>query len=103
MRVVFLSSSSPHPDLFVITILFCSQVSVQLGDLCDEETIRKLVDPDGCTHVTTIHLAALLSGYAEDNFDLGMKVSVLRVTHPHMHPRIITCKQTQHWLMTDQG
>jgi hypothetical protein len=98
MRVVFLSCSSPHPDLFVITILFCSQVSVQLGDLCDEETIRKLVDPDGCTHVTTIHLAALLSGYAEDNFDLGMKVGVLRVTHPPIHPRIITCKQTQYWL-----
>lgn len=54
----------------------CRQVSVQLGDLCDEATIKKLVDPEGCTHVTTIHLAALLSGYAEDNFDLGMKVRI---------------------------
>jgi nucleoside-diphosphate-sugar epimerase len=47
-----------------------------LGDLTDKETITKLLDPNGCTSVVTISLAALLSGYAEDNFDLGMKVNL---------------------------
>jgi len=51
-------------------------VEVVLGDLCDRETITKLVAPDGCTRVTVLHLAALLSGYAEENFDLGMKVNL---------------------------
>jgi len=30
----------------------------------------------GTTRVTTIHLAALLSGYSEENFDLGMKINL---------------------------
>eukprot|EP00037_Helgoeca_nana_P002097 m.31780 g.31780 ORF g.31780 m.31780 type:complete len:346 (-) comp12360_c0_seq1:179-1216(-) len=65
-----------EPKAVSAAVLADPRVSVQLGDLCDEATIKKLVDPDGCTHVTTIHLAALLSGYAEDNFDLGMKVNL---------------------------
>jgi len=52
------------------------RVEVVLGDLCDRETIAKLVAPDGCTRVTVMHLAALLSGYSEENFDLGMKVNL---------------------------
>ena len=52
------------------------RVEVQTGDLTDRATIDKALDPDGCTRVTTIQLAALLSGYAEDNFDLGMKVNL---------------------------
>jgi nucleoside-diphosphate-sugar epimerase len=52
------------------------RVEVVLGDLCDRETITKLVAPDGCTRVTVMHLAALLSGYSEENFDLGMKVNL---------------------------
>jgi nucleoside-diphosphate-sugar epimerase len=46
------------------------------GDLTDKETIEKVVAPDGCTRVSVIHLAALLSGYSEVNFDLGMKVNL---------------------------
>lgn len=52
------------------------RVTVSLGDLCDETTIETLLLPEGCDRVITIHLAALLSGYAEDNFDLGMKVNL---------------------------
>merc|ERR1719230_1734280 len=32
--------------------------------------------PEGCTRVTCIQLAAVLSGYAESDFDLGMKVNL---------------------------
>jgi nucleoside-diphosphate-sugar epimerase len=46
------------------------------GDLTDGVCMRKILSPDGCTRVTTIHLAALLSGYSEDDFDLGMKVNL---------------------------
>eukprot|EP00047_Mylnosiga_fluctuans_P002247 m.223775 g.223775 ORF g.223775 m.223775 type:complete len:351 (+) comp10979_c0_seq1:34-1086(+) len=49
---------------------------VHLGDLTDKETVLKALDPTGFTHVTTIHLAALLSGYSEENFDLGMKINL---------------------------
>eukprot|EP00051_Salpingoeca_urceolata_P028740 m.487982 g.487982 ORF g.487982 m.487982 type:complete len:344 (-) comp25442_c0_seq1:68-1099(-) len=52
------------------------RTEVVLGDLTDKETIEKLVAPEGCSHVIVIHLAALLSGYAEENFDLGMKVNL---------------------------
>ncbi|EDQ85749.1 uncharacterized protein MONBRDRAFT_34110 [Monosiga brevicollis MX1] len=52
------------------------RTSVVLGDLTDKETMVKLLDPEGHAHVTTIHLAALLSGYAEENFDLGMKINL---------------------------
>eukprot|EP00911_Craspedida_sp_UC1_P002479 UC1_evm1s1841 len=52
------------------------RVSIVLGDLTDKATVEALLEPEGCTRVTTIHLAALLSGYAEDNFDLGMKVNL---------------------------
>jgi len=46
------------------------------GDLTDRATLDKLLDPEGCSRVTCIQLAALLSGYAEANFDLGMKVNL---------------------------
>eukprot|EP01125_Pyxidicula_operculata_P013346 TRINITY_DN4420_c0_g1_i1.p1 TRINITY_DN4420_c0_g1~~TRINITY_DN4420_c0_g1_i1.p1 ORF type:complete len:311 (+),score=48.18 TRINITY_DN4420_c0_g1_i1:3-935(+) len=52
------------------------RVSVVLGDLCDKDTMKKVVDADGCTRVTTIHLAALLSGPSELDFDLGMKINL---------------------------
>ena len=38
------------------------RVEIVLGDLCDKETMEKVVAPDGCARVTVIHLAALLSG-----------------------------------------
>ncbi|CAH1773730.1 unnamed protein product [Owenia fusiformis] len=53
-----------------------ARVSVMIGDLCDKTIMAKAVEPDGCTRVTVIHLAAVLSGYAEENFDLGMKVNL---------------------------
>lgn len=52
------------------------RVRVALGDLTDEATIKAVLDPEGCTNVTTIHLAAVLSGYAEKDFDLGLKVNL---------------------------
>lgn len=57
-------------------ILDDPRVQVETGDLTDRATLRKVLAPDGCTHVTTIQLAALLSGYAESDFDLGMKVNL---------------------------
>eukprot|EP00036_Acanthoecidae_sp_10tr_P009353 CAMPEP_0182926068 /NCGR_PEP_ID=MMETSP0105_2-20130417/10809_1 /TAXON_ID=81532 ORGANISM="Acanthoeca-like sp., Strain 10tr" /NCGR_SAMPLE_ID=MMETSP0105_2 /ASSEMBLY_ACC=CAM_ASM_000205 /LENGTH=345 /DNA_ID=CAMNT_0025063941 /DNA_START=13 /DNA_END=1050 /DNA_ORIENTATION=+ len=65
-----------EPKAVAAEVLADPRVEVQKGDLCDEATIKKLVAPDGCSRVTVIHLAALLSGYAEDNFDLGMKVNL---------------------------
>jgi len=53
------------------------RIEIQLGDLTDRATMDKLLKPEaGDEYVTCIHLAALLSGYAEDDFDLGMKVNL---------------------------
>eukprot|EP00756_Hemistasia_phaeocysticola_P043772 Hpha_TRINITY_DN17342_c0_g1::TRINITY_DN17342_c0_g1_i1::g.137867::m.137867 len=52
------------------------RVKIETGDLTDRATLRKVLAPEGCSHVTTIQLAALLSGYAEADFDLGMKVNL---------------------------
>jgi len=52
------------------------RVKCMAGDLTDRATLDKVFAPDGCTRVTCIQLAALLSGYAESNFDLGMKVNL---------------------------
>jgi len=53
-----------------------SRASFLAGDLCDEEYLAKAFDPEGCARVTVYHLAALLSGYAEEKFDLGMKINL---------------------------
>lgn len=58
------------------TVAADSRVKLMAGDLTDRATLDKLLDPDGCTRVTCIQLAALLSGNAENNFDLGMKVNL---------------------------
>jgi len=52
------------------------RVEIVIGDLCSPTDIGRAVDPKGATRVTTIHLAALLSGNSEDNFDLGMKINL---------------------------
>lgn len=52
------------------------RVKVTIGDLCDASLIRKVCNPNGATRVTVLHIAALLSGYAEDNFKLGIKVNL---------------------------
>jgi nucleoside-diphosphate-sugar epimerase len=49
---------------------------VQVGDLTDKASVLQAVDEKGFTHVIVIHLAALLSGNSEDNFDLGMKINL---------------------------
>jgi len=53
-----------------------SRVEVEIGDLCDKATMQRVLNPGNCTRVTTVHLAALLSGNSEDNFDLGMKINL---------------------------
>ena len=53
-----------------------SRVRCVAGDLTDRPTLDKLFAPDGATRVTVIQLAAVLSGYAESNFELGMKVNL---------------------------
>eukprot|EP00049_Salpingoeca_infusionum_P018338 m.356781 g.356781 ORF g.356781 m.356781 type:complete len:355 (+) comp17624_c0_seq1:74-1138(+) len=52
------------------------RVEMVVGDLTDKATMQGVLDPTGYSHVTTIHLAALLSGYSEDDFDLGMKINL---------------------------
>merc|ERR1712100_630171 len=52
------------------------RVSCVAGDLTDRATLDMVFDPEGCTRVTVIQLAAVLSGYAESNFELGMKVNL---------------------------
>lgn len=52
------------------------RVQTVAGDLTDRATLDALFDPEGCSRVTVIQLAALLSGYAESDFDLGMKVNL---------------------------
>jgi len=52
------------------------RIEIVIGDLCSPADIKKALSPNGCTRVTTIHLAALLSGNSEDNFDLGMKINL---------------------------
>jgi len=52
-----------------------SRISFKQGDLTSERTIMEILDPENCSKVICIHLAALLSGYSEENFDLGMKIN----------------------------
>eukprot|EP01065_Artemidia_motanka_P011639 TRINITY_DN1630_c0_g1_i1.p1 TRINITY_DN1630_c0_g1~~TRINITY_DN1630_c0_g1_i1.p1 ORF type:complete len:352 (+),score=139.08 TRINITY_DN1630_c0_g1_i1:66-1121(+) len=52
------------------------RVDVMSGDLTDRATLQRVLAPNGCSRVTCIQLAALLSGYAESDFDLGMKVNL---------------------------
>jgi nucleoside-diphosphate-sugar epimerase len=53
-----------------------TRVSCVAGDLTDRVTLDAVFAPDGCTRVTVIQLAAVLSGYAESDFELGMKVNL---------------------------
>ena len=83
-----------HPKAISAECLADPRVSVQLGDLTDKATMEKLLAPGDCTHVATIHLAAILSGYAEDNFDLG-KLSLALTEHDACLPiRLAPNQQT---------
>jgi len=53
-----------------------ARVRVVKGNLCNEDDVQKVLNPEGCDRVIIYHIAALLSGQSEENFDLGMKVNV---------------------------
>jgi len=58
-----------------------SRVRIVTGSLADPTTMEEILSPNEkggktYTRVTVIHLAAVLSGNAEDNFDLGMKINL---------------------------
>lgn len=67
-------------DMNPVTLPPCAKadkrVEVTVGDMTCRATLDRLLTPNGATRVTTIQLAALLSGYAEQNFDLGMRVNL---------------------------
>src|SRR5438128_910655 len=48
------------------------RVRVVTGDIADRETLARAIEPD--TH-SIFHLASVVSGQAEADFDLGMKVN----------------------------
>jgi len=70
--VLFDVIDSPLPE----SVKKDPRVEVHIGNLTDRELMDKVLAPGDCTRVTTIQLAALLSGYAEDNFDKGMEVNL---------------------------
>ncbi len=49
------------------------RLDIQVGDLADAEVVRRAVAPG--TH-SVFHLAAVVSGQAEADFDLGMRVNL---------------------------
>lgn len=49
------------------------RIEYRSGDISDPATVRKLVDPDTAV---VAHLAAVVSGGAEADFDLGMRVNL---------------------------
>ena len=57
-----------------------SRMEIIYGDLCNKNTIKSIFSPVDSdykySNVTVIHIAALLSGYSEKDFDLGMKINL---------------------------
>jgi D-erythronate 2-dehydrogenase len=49
------------------------RLKIEAGDFCDYDTMRQLLDP---MPDLIFHLAAIVSGEAEKDFDLGMKVNL---------------------------
>jgi D-erythronate 2-dehydrogenase len=68
--VVFDIAAAPLPEN--------SRLEVRTGDITDPETIRALIDEE--TDLI-FHLAAIVSGEAEENFDLGMRVNMMSTHH----------------------
>lgn len=61
---------------FPVDVRKDDRVKFVVGDLCEEGFIGQAICPvpgEG-EHVVVVHLAALLSGNTEQNFDLGMQV-----------------------------
>ena len=57
----------------VAGVLQDSRIENVAGDIADPATVRDLVDRDTAV---VVHLAAVVSGTAEADFDLGMRVNV---------------------------
>lgn len=56
------------------SVLTDSRFEMAVGDLCDKNFIEKVISPgEGITAVTVLHIAAMLSGNSEDNFDGAMQ------------------------------
>ncbi len=54
-----------------------NRLKIEAGDFCDYDTMRRLLDP---MPDIIFHLAAIVSGEAEKDFDLGMKVNLHAVS-----------------------
>ena len=74
LKEIVLFDMRPMTELPEV-VLNDPRVVQKVGDMCDKAVIEEAFSPNGATSVSVIHLAAVLSGYAEDDFDLGMKVN----------------------------
>ena len=76
-KIILFDINESKDNYFKNKILSDPRCEFIYGDICDKQTIIKVLDPQMIyTRVTVIHLAAVLSGYCEQNFDLGMKVNL---------------------------
>lgn len=58
-------------------VLADKRFEMAVGDLCDQAFIEKIFTPgQGITAVTVLHIAAMLSGNSEEDFDGGMRVNL---------------------------
>jgi len=60
-------------DIAPLTGINDPRLNVVCGDICDPAELAKLIDEQTDS---VFHLAAIVSGQAEQNFDLGMKINV---------------------------
>lgn len=78
-KIIIFDVNDPS-EIFRNSLSSDSRIEFVKGDLCDRNTMLNVLNPqDGNNNydrVTVIHLAAILSGPSEKNFDLSMKVNV---------------------------
>jgi len=60
-------------DIVPLTGIEDPRLQIVCGDICDPAELAKLIDEQTDS---VFHLAAIVSGQAEQNFDLGMKINV---------------------------
>ena len=60
-------------DIVPLTGIEDARLQVVCGDICDPQQLATLIDEQTDS---VFHLAAIVSGQAEQNFDLGMKINV---------------------------
>jgi nucleoside-diphosphate-sugar epimerase len=64
-------------DDFGTEVMRDGRVGFTAGDLCDEKFIASAIGrKEAAQHIVVVHLAALLSGNSEQNFDLAMQVNL---------------------------